>query len=228
MHIVRIVRGSRIISIAAISGALFLSAGTYLHPMSADPNVPSAAFTEYAADHHWVASHLMQLLGIALMLAALILLSRRMAGGPADAAATLGTAGAVASLAVAAALQAVDGVALNAMVNTWAAASGQEKEVLSQAAFAVRQIEIGLASIASLLFGLTVSIYGIALLTDPRFPKWLGLLAIAGGAPTAIAGIVIAYTGFSASAMAINMPAGSLLLCWMVALGIYVWRRPAL
>jgi hypothetical protein len=222
-----IMRGSRFIPIAAISGALFLFAGTYLHPMNADPNVPSAAFTEYAADHHWVASHFMQLLGIALMVAALILLSRRMAGGPADAAATLGTAGAVASLAVAAALQAVDGVALKGMVNTWAAASGREKEVLFQAAFAVRQIETGLASIVSLLFGLTVSIYGIALLTDPRFPKWLGILAIAGGAPTAIAGIVIAYTGFSASAMAINMPAGSFLLCWMVALGAYVWRRPA-
>jgi hypothetical protein len=222
MHIER---GSRIISIAAISGALFLFAGTYLHPMNADPNVPSAAFTEYAADHHWVASHLMQLLGIAMMVAALILLSRRMAGGPTDAAAILGTAGAVASLAVAAALQAVDGVALKAMVNAWALASGREKEVLFQAAFAVRQIEIGLASIASLLFGLTVSIYGIALLTDPRLPKWLGFMAIAGGAPTAIAGIVIAYTGFSGLAMAINMPAGSLLLFWMVALGIYVWKR---
>ena len=222
MHIER---GSRIISIAAISGALFLFAGTYLHPMNADPNVPSAAFTEYAADHHWIASHLMQLLGIALMVAALVLLSRRMGGGPADAAAILGTAGAVASLAVAAALQAVDGVALKAMVNAWALASGREKEVLFQAAFAVRQIEIGLASIASLLFGLTVSIYGIALLTDPRFPKWLGFMAIAGGAPTAIAGIVIAYTGFSGLAMAINMPAGSLLLFWVVAFGIYVWKR---
>jgi hypothetical protein len=222
MHIER---GSRIISIAAISGALFLFAGTYLHPMNADPNVPSAAFTEYAADHHWIASHLMQLLGIALMVAALVLLSRRMAGGPADAAAILGTAGAVASLAVAAALQAVDGVALKAMVNAWALASGREKEVLFQAAFAVRQIEIGLASIASLLFGFTLSIYGIALLTDRRFPKWLGFLAIAGGAPTAIAGIVIAYTGFSGLAMAINMPAGSLLLFWMVALGIYVWKK---
>jgi Domain of unknown function (DUF4386) len=222
MHIER---GSRIISIAAISGALFLFAGTYLHPMNADPNVPSAAFTEYAADHHWIASHLMQLLGIALMVAALILLSRRMAGGPADAAAILGTAGAVASLAVAAALQAVDGVALKAMVNAWALASGREKEVLFQAAFAVRQIEIGLASIASLLFGFTLSIYGIALLTDRRFPKWLGFLAIAGGAPTAISGIVIAYTGFSGLAMAINMPAGSLLLFWMVALGIYVWKK---
>ena len=124
MHIMR---GSRFIPIAAISGALFLFAGTYLHPMNADPNVPSAAFTEYAADQHWVASHFMQLLGIALMVAALVLFSRRMTGGPADAAATLGTAGAVASLAVAAALQAVDGVALKGMVNTWASGIGAGK-----------------------------------------------------------------------------------------------------
>ncbi len=221
-------RGNRFVAIAAFSGALLLLAGTYLHPMNADPNVPLAAFTEYAADHHWVASHLMQLSGITSMVAALLLLSRRMAGGPADAAVTLGTAGAVASLAVAAALQAVDGVALKAIVNTWAAAPEQKKEVLFHAAYAVRQIEIGLASITSLFFGLTVSIYGIALLTDPRFPKWLGFLALAGGAPTAIAGIVIAYTGFSDLEMTINMSSGSLLLGWMVALGVYVWRKPAL
>ncbi len=220
--------GNRFAAIAAISGALFLFVGTYLHPMNADPNVPLAAFTEYAADHHWVASHLMQLSGVALMVAALILLSRRIVGGPADAAATLGTVGAVASLAVAAALQAVDGVALKAMINTWATAPEREKEVLFHAVFAVRQIEIGLASITSLLFGITVSIYGIALLADPRFPQWLGFIALAGGIPTAIAGIVIAYTGFSALAMAINMPSSSLLLCWMVALGVYVWRKPAL
>ena len=50
-------------------GALLLFAGTYLHPMSADPNVPLAAFMEYAADQHWVSSHLMQFSGIALMVA---------------------------------------------------------------------------------------------------------------------------------------------------------------
>jgi hypothetical protein len=219
-------RGNRFVPIAAISGALLLFVGTYLHPMNADPNLPLAAFTEYAADHHWVASHLMQLYGIALMVAALVLLSGKMAGGPADATATLATAGAIASLAVAAALQAVDGVALKAMVNAWAAAPQRDKESLFDAAFAVRQIEIGLASISGLLFGLTVSVFGIALSIDRRFPKWLGFVAIAAGAPTAIAGIVIAYTGFSASAMAIDMPSGSLLLCWMVALGIYLWRQP--
>jgi hypothetical protein len=74
---------SRIGPIAAILGVGFLCVGTYLHPMSADPNVPLAAFAEYAADHHWVASHLMQLLGVLLMAAALVLLSRRMANGPA-------------------------------------------------------------------------------------------------------------------------------------------------
>jgi hypothetical protein len=221
-------RGNRLVASAAISGALLLFVGTYLHPMDADPNAALAAFTEYAADHHWVASHLLQLAGVALMVAALVLISRRMAGGPADAAATLGTVGASASLALAGALQAVDGVALKAMVNAWAAAPEQGKEALFHAAFAVRQIETGLASILSLLFGLTVSTYGIALLIDPRFPKWLGFPALAGGISTAIAGVIMAYTGFSETAMTISMSSAILMLCWMVVLGVSVWRKPAL
>jgi hypothetical protein len=216
---------SRIAAIAAISGALLLFVGTYLHPMDADPNIPLAAFTEYAADRHWVATHLMQLFGAALMVGALVLLSRALAGGPAGAVATVGMAAAIASLSVAGALQAVDGVALKSMVNAWAAASGPDKAALFQAAFAVRQIEIGLASISSLLFGLTATIYGLSLWIDPRFPRWLGPLAIAGGVPTAVAGVVIAYTGFSELEMDINMPANSVLLLWMVGLGVHVWRH---
>ena len=219
--------GSRIGPIAAISGAILLFVGTYLHPMDADPNVPLAAFTEYAADHHWVASHLMQLFGVLLMGAALTLLSRRLADGPAAEWASLGMAGAIASMAVAAALQAVDGVALKVMVDRWAAAQEPAKGALFHAAFGVRQIETGLASMASLLLGLTASIYGMALLIDRRFPRWIGVFAIAGGVPTAIAGIVIAYTGFSALEMEINMPSSSLLLLWMIALGIYAWKRSA-
>jgi hypothetical protein len=145
----------RSLPIAAIGGAILLFVGTWLHPMRADPNVPLAAFTEYAADRNWIASHLMQLAGVALMVTSLILLSRIMAGGTAETAAFLGSCGAIASLAVAAVLQAVDGVALKAMVNAWAAAPTREKEMLFSAAFAVRQIEIGLASVTALLSGLT-------------------------------------------------------------------------
>jgi hypothetical protein len=52
----------------------------------------------------------------------------------------------------------------------------------------------------------------------------LGWLPIIGGIPTAIAGLVIAYTGFSGLAMSINMPANSLLLIWMIGLGVLFWR----
>ena len=77
----------------------------------------------------------------------------------------------------------------------------------------------------NLLFGLTVNVYGVALLVDPTYPKWLGGLAIVGGLPTMIAGVLIAYTGFSGLTMAINMPASFLLLAWMLTVGVFMWRR---
>jgi hypothetical protein len=220
-------RSSRAGAVCAIAGSLSLFVGTYLHPMSTDPNDALAAFTEYAADRLWVASHLTQLAGVALMVAALLLLTRQLAAGNAAAWARIAAGAAVASLAIAAALQAVDGVALKAMVNTWAAAAPAEKEGIFHAAFAVRQVEIGLACMVSLALGLTSVLSGVALLIDRTYPRWVGALAIVGGAPTMIAGVVIAYTGFSELAMDINMPANSVLLIWMLALGWYMWRLGA-
>jgi Domain of unknown function (DUF4386) len=69
------------------------------------------------------------------------------------------------------------------------------------------------------LFGLTVNVYGVALLVDPTYPKWLGVLAIVGGSSTMVAGVLIAYTGFSGLAMVINMSTSFLLLVWMLTLG---------
>lgn len=218
---------SKIAPLIAILGTVLLLIGTSLHPMDADPNTPVAAFSEYAADPHWVASHLLQLFGVVLMVVALVLFSRRLEDGPAAAWILIVRIGAAVSLALAAALQAVDGVALKVMVQSWAAAAEPERTSLFHATFAVRQIEIGLASMSSLLFGLTVVAYGIALLIDHQFPRWLGVLALVSGVPTAIAGIVIAYTGFSDLAMLINMPASLLLMMWVITLGIHAWKRPA-
>lgn len=210
---------------AAVAGAVVLFIGTFLHPADADPNDAVAAFTEYAADQLWVASHLTQLLGMVFIVGALLQLSRILSTEPAGLWAALGRAGAIASLAVAAAVQAVDGVALKVMVDSWAAASEPDKSMVFQATYGVRQIEVGLASMLGLVFGLTVSLYGIAIIVDARFPSWLGLMALLGGVATGIAGVVMAYTGFSGLAMAINMPASSLLLLWLIILGVTMWRR---
>jgi hypothetical protein len=62
-------------------------------------------------------------------------------------------------VAVTAALQAVDGIALKAMVDAWAVTPAAQKDLAFYAALAIRQVEIGLASMVSLLFGLTVNVY---------------------------------------------------------------------
>ena len=93
----------------AIAGAALLLVGTYLHPMEANPNEPVAAFTEYAADDFWVFSHLMQLAGVASMVAALLFLTTVLETRRGPGIARVAAGGAIASLALAAALQAVDG-----------------------------------------------------------------------------------------------------------------------
>lgn len=102
----------------AIGGAALLVAGTALHPMEADPNNAVTAFAEYAADQLWVASHLTQLAGVTLMVIALLILAQQIEAASGKVWSRLAAGGAVASLAAAAALQAVDGIALKAMVDT--------------------------------------------------------------------------------------------------------------
>ena len=58
---------ARVGAAAAVSGALTLFVSTLLHPLNADPNDAPAAFAEYAARASWVASHLGQFAGIALL-----------------------------------------------------------------------------------------------------------------------------------------------------------------
>ena len=136
---------SRIGATCAIAGSVLLLVGTYLHPLKADPNEAVAAFAEYAADHLWVASHLMQLAGVAVMVAALLFLTHQLESVRGTGWARLAAGGAIASLAVTTVLQAVDGVALKVMVDAWATAPAAQKEVTFHAAFAVRQVEIGLS-----------------------------------------------------------------------------------
>ena len=135
-HLARIGAG------AAVIGSVTLFIATLLHPMSADPNDATAAFAEYAADRLWVASHLGQFVGIAILGVALVALGSAMEPGAAAAWARIGIVGTAASVAAAAGLQAVDGVALRMMVTRWAQASDDARARAFEGAFAVRQVEI--------------------------------------------------------------------------------------
>lgn len=112
---------------SAVLGGSLLLIGTLLHPSSADPNQAAAAFAEYAADTWWVTSHLLQLGGAAFLIVALVLLARQFKAGRGAGIARAANLLAGVSLALAAALQAVDGVALKVMVDTWANAPRHKK-----------------------------------------------------------------------------------------------------
>jgi hypothetical protein len=88
----------------------------------------------------------------------------------------------------------------------------------------VRQIEIGLASLLSLVSGLTVTIFGVALLMSSRYPGWLGAIGLAGGLATVAAGVAQASTGFSGLAMTLIMLASAVLLGWLLLAGVFMWR----
>ena len=217
---------ARIGAVAAIVGSVTLLVATLLHPMSADPNDPLAAFAEYAADRLWVASHLGQFLGVVLIGVALLALGRTLTNGPrVEAWVTIGAAGAIASVATAAVLQAVDGVALKVMVDRWAASPAEHKDAVFWAAYGVRQIEVGVASLLSLLLGLTITSYAIALLSSAAYPRWLGYVGLLGALGLIAAGVVQAYSGFSPLAMNVSMPSSAALLLWLIALGVVMWRR---
>ena len=114
----------------------------------------------------WVAAHLLQLAGVAAMLVAVVLLARQLSGTHGTGWARVTEVCGAAGLALAATLQAVDGVALKSMVDQWAAAANGDRQALFAAALAVRQIEIGLDAIFALAVGATILAYGCALFSD--------------------------------------------------------------
>lgn len=210
--------------IAALLGVPILALSTFAHPMTAPPADERAAFAEYAADGLWVASHLGQLLGTALIAAALLALAWRLRGGTAGVWAALGAAGAVATLTLTGALQAVDGIALKVMVDRWAEASPDVRALHFEGAYAVRQVEVGLAAMGLLFFGATAACYAAASWLREEVPGWLGWAAAASAIGLLVAGLLYAYTGFSDPAMLAVTLATFLMAAWIVGAGVFLLR----
>ena len=186
----------------AVGGAVLVLLGTGAHPAHADPADAAAAFAEYAGTSRevWVASHLLQLAGLAGVVLSVVLLAGAVAGLSTPWTRLTGACGA-ASLATAAVLQAVDGVALKVAVDLWSAAPDAERPALFAAAQAVRGIEVGLDGVFALLLAATVAGLAAVHLTAPRGSRALGVLAAAGAGVGGVGGVLFCLQGFSPAAM---------------------------
>jgi hypothetical protein len=210
----------------AVLGALFLLVGTAMHPVPANLNDAALSFADYAATSRpaWVAAHLIQLAGVTGMVLAMVVLARAagIAGRSRFWARVTAVYGA-AAIAVTAALQAVDGVALKAAVDLWAQAPAAERSALFAAAQALRQTEIGLDGMFSLTLGATTLAFGLILAAARA--RLLAALALLTAATAAVAGVLFCLQGFSATAMNAGTASGVLGLVLTTATAAWGWRR---
>lgn len=133
-----------------------------------------------------------------MTLSGLLVLYRvlRRADGP-SLLAQIAAAAAVATAAIWAALQGLDGVGLKQAVDSWVSASGAEKTIRFANAETVRWLEWGFQSYFRILLGLTLALFGTAILTSRRIDGWLGWTALVAGVCSVIVGVDVGYSGLA-------------------------------
>ncbi|GGW49468.1 hypothetical protein [Streptomyces xantholiticus] len=172
-----------------------LTAG--LHPSGEEDDHP-AIFTQYAESSSWIAVHLGQFIAVLVTLSGLLVLYRVLRGTERSSlVAQLAAAAVVATAAIWAVLQGLDGVGLKQAVDSWAGASGTEKTIRFANAETVRWLEWGFQSYFRILLGLSLALFGTAILAGRQIPGWLGWTALAAGLCSVIFGIDVGYSGLA-------------------------------
>jgi len=220
----------RLGAISLIVGTFLMTILSFVHPHQADPNNNLAVFAEYADDPGWLATHLGQLFAnFIILIVATFAIYRSLISENEYAAnwARLGMITALLTMAVFAADQALDGIALKQAVDAWTAAPIDTKSIYFGVAESVRWLEYGLNGVYNVLQGVSVLFLSLGAVSATIYPRWLGWTGvIAGGLARIIVGIATMSTGFSALVGAIGMIAFLGGTIWVFAVTYFLWRMP--
>ena len=190
-----------------------------------DPADLQTVLPEYAANPHWKAAHLGQFIGFLCIAASLIILLRHLQKTSDSVLALLGMTVVVIGAATFAANHAVDGVAIRYVAENWVSAPPEGKVAAMGLAQAVRHIEQGLSALVALNLGVALLLCSGAILSTGTLPRWLGAAAAPVGMVYLIAGVSLYYLGFSQHVL--SFWSSVLLLLWLIAAAIVLWREGA-
>ena len=177
-----------------VSGAVLNAVATFALLPSTEGADHEAIFTRYADSGAWVAGHFVQFAAVLLGTAGLFVLARALRPEASHLAALAG-AGAVATAAISALVQAVDGVALKQAVDVWVDAPPADEATRFGNAETVLWTGWGVQSFFYAVYGLTLALLGVAVAVSRRFGAWIGLVAVAAGSLSLAMGIDVAYRG---------------------------------
>ena len=224
-------------SVAFLAGLVIIIISTIFHASSEDLMDNPIVFAVYAESDTWIAAHIGQFAGVMLVFAggfvALFRLLVKSESGVASALAWFGLVAAIITTSTYAILQAVDGIALKVAVDTWyaipstAADSEGQKAIAFRVAEGIRWTEWGINSYFRILQGAVAIIFGVAIAKSSLLSRWIGAVGIFAGAATIIAGVIVAYVGFSSVRAPIVDVSTYASFAWLVILGIFMWRKTA-
>ncbi|MGY1660802.1 DUF4386 family protein [Geodermatophilus sp. SYSU D00705] len=194
-----------------LGGFVFATAVTVLFHPGGDEDVHEVIFAKYAASASWEWVHLAQFIGVLAALAGLIVL-HLVLRSQAPRLAVFAAGLTVATAAVWAVLQAVDGITLKQAVDAWVAADDPDRAVRFADAEVVRWTEWGAQSYFRLLLGAALVLSGAAVLATRVLPGWLGWTAVLAGLLSVVVGVDVSYSGLDSGLQRIAVPAFQVLV----------------
>ncbi|MGH8904238.1 MAG: DUF4386 family protein [Egibacteraceae bacterium] len=119
----------------------------------------------------------------------------------------------------------IDGRALETLADAWASApASQQANLLLAGDLLFRMILGATAWSAQVLLGLSLLVYGLAVLRSRAYPVWMGWIGTLGGAGWLAVGIVL-FVSVGFLTFDHVVPFQLLEAAWMLGMGVLMWHR---
>jgi hypothetical protein len=220
----------RIGGIAGIAGGILGVVANALHPRQSPSDLgDTESFLDMAAGYSlWRLDHLAVIFALALGVVAFVALARSITDLPAAAWARVALALGLVTGGVAAVSFAFDGFVLGGIAEDWASASGSARAQLLERARTLEYVDLGLLSVAVVgVFGVTQTLFGLALYQSVSYPNWIGATALFAGVVGLISGSWMWFSGgLDAGNFLVLFTTSSVLLTvWLLAGSVLLLRR---
>ncbi len=217
----------RIGAIMLVVGSVLAVATNLIHPNPQEIGDPIAQLKLISASDPWGPIHVGIVLSSMIRLAGLVALTYSFAGGYGAAWARIGLAGAIVGAAAAVVLFAVDGIASQRLAMVWANAPPAELAIAFQVSQSNQYVGFGIYGLwIMIFFGLTYVAYGLAVAYSREYPRWLGWIAVAGGAAGFAIGYFQYFSGLTDLLTNKLFPGCAIVLAtWTVVMGWLLWRK---
>jgi hypothetical protein len=199
-----------------------LAAGA-VHPKgSSDVGTVGEWMTRVGNSNIWIADHLVLLFGALLLLLASVAIARSFPDGQSRTWAEAAWITNVIATAVAVLTFLFDGAVVKNVAELWQA-QPDDPAVLGAATLAT---ETGFILVAGLQVttGLVALMFGVAVVFSNRYPRWLGVLALGGGATSLIPGAAHYLAGTSTWSASLVYVSGALIAVWFFLMSARLWR----